>query len=376
MAQRRVYPRALLSWLVALGIVALEAAPVAQAKPTGKRECIASGPPGQLQRTGSLEHLPTVQLDDGHWAVHMDRPDRPQQIRLISERGQVRELAKPRPFRPLGWFGRGSAIYALGLAKSLQDGKPNLVAVRWLPGRRSRVITLWQVQAPDVEAHAVLAGDTLAVVWSTGVSGKRAYHAGTADLERTRVSEAHALQVPADVGTTHLTAHADGFALIWTQGNALLSASIDRSGAPGKPARFEWKGAGSLVAAAHCDGTFYAIGADDDGLRLVKMDGKAAKSLVRFERFLAPQETQLTCSGDAAVVGRRVWNERTGNIAFWLTTVDADGNRSDRRVKDMKGEPSEIQMPRLSGAGKALTAFWTQGKGPRTELYARPIGCR
>jgi hypothetical protein len=215
-------------------------------------------------------------------------------------------------------------------------------------------------------------------MWSEkGKGGKRHSRTGVVDLERTDVGEAHPLPIPADGQLLGVLAREDGFTLVWTHGDSSYSAPLDRSGKPGKVARTRWKRAPSIVAVAHCGATLYAVeGGEDAGLRLMAVDGKAPRELVRFRRFSAPEATQLTCTGDAAVVGRKAFNERTENIAFWVTTVDAEGNRRDRRIKDMKGKPAEIRLPRLSGQGDALTAFWTQGTGARTELYARPIGCR
>lgn len=349
---------------------------VASARPK-TAECKASGPPGRIDEQPAFESLSTLQYDGKSWVVLLDQPSDPKHIRLISSGGVALELARPPKFTPSQWFGRGTAVYGLGTARSLEEGKVNIVLVRWaMDGRRPRVIRLWTQDAVASAPVAVLNDASLAVAWAAGGGERAAWTVGLTDLERVDVAEAVQVGKPAAQVSGHIMADGKGFRTLWVANGKVRTAKLDDRGGVVKAGAVAWDGKPDPLSTVQCGENLFALDAGTDGhARLLLIADGSAKPVGTFDSVdLA--EMPLTCADSAALVGHRTWNDKAGSVVFWIATVDAAGNTSARRLRDIKGEKDDIRLPTLVGADGDISAWWAQKNGARTELYTRPIACR
>ena len=349
------------------------------AKSSGSAECKASGPPGQSEAGGPSELMTPLEYDGEHWLVGLDRAKMPKHIRMWSSSGRSMELpAAPTSFSPKAWFGRGRAVYGLGTSRSMADGKTNIVVVRWsMDGRRPGVLRLWSPSGKAEGLTGAVYDETLIVGWSDAGDGKARWMVGSANLELQKVGDEVQMGTSSSPIAGHVMNDGKGFVSLWIADG---TARVARFGIKGPDASKteELKGAGSLqpTAVAQCGSNLFALtGSKDDEARLLLLKADGPKELTKFSTVLNVSEMPLRCTGDAAVVGHRVWNDKVGSVVFWISAVDAAGGVRARRLKDLKGDKDDIQMPTLIGSGPGLSAWWAQKNGGNTEVYTRPVGC-
>ncbi|MDD9967608.1 MAG: hypothetical protein OXR73_15335 [Myxococcales bacterium] len=361
-------------------VICLGAPTASQARPRSA-ECRAAGPPGRLDAQAPFASLSTLQYDGDQWLVLLDRTESPKSVRLVSSRGRHIGLSRPPRFAPSQWFGRGSSIYALGTARSLEEGMQNVVLVRWaMDGRRPRLIRLWAQPEITTPPTAILTNATLAVGWASKQAGAKEasrWTLGVVDMERMQPTDPLVVGKPARRTWGRLMLSGSEIVALWIADNEPMTARFDQHGSVVRKATgISWPGDVTVTATAQCGAYLYAIDRDKNRrarLSLLGQDGP--QPLTTFDA-VEPGEVSLTCTGNAAVVGHRVWNDRAGSVVFWVSTVAPSGKVRARRVRDIKGRKDDLRMTTIAGSGDDLAAWWMQKSGGRSELYTRRVGCK
>ena len=245
-------------------VLAHPAVSPAEAKPRAKLECKSSGPPGQLEANGPFETMQMFDYASEHWVVTIDRPYKPKNIEIVSQSGVRRTLGKPPPVRPTAWFGRGTAIYAVGIARGGMDGTWGVVSLRWSrTGGRPRLTRLWEIASGEVRPTAVLVGDTLAVAWADKLEdGTSRWTIGFVDMDRDRIGEKQSLGHAATKVSGHLKTAGKGFVSVWRSDDGVYLARFDGSGKITRPATpLSGPLAPAITAVAQCGDNLYALAA-------------------------------------------------------------------------------------------------------------------
>ncbi len=343
-----------------------------------QKECKPSGLPNAIGHTGAVEVAQPVDYWSKPWLLITDKQSRPDKVRLVSATGEVIEIGKP-PITvdPVQWLARGRAVYALGKGRSQNAGKTDVTLMRWGTDPRPRLTILRTVDALEGQLSAAFTNEFLAVSWAEkGKDGKLHRMVSFMDSEDLRVPEPKDLGL--DLGAAaRVQPVTKGFVILWTSPQGLMRAPFDQWGKPaGAVVAQAISGSGKTLAVLQCDDRAWLMREAGKEIAVASAaSGGALSELAKLPSASGQELLSFQCVNGSAVVGRRTFDAKAGNITFWVSTIDQKGKVHDRRVKDTKGTLDDIRLPQFSLIGAKLTSWWIEGQGGEAKVWSREISC-
>ena len=360
-------------------IVALAQPPAADARGKG-RECKPSGVPVALGMQGTVEMMESIESQGEARVLTVDRLAKPDKLRLISSSGEATELSKPPWTVELSrWLARGQAIYGIGTSRSYEQGKTDVVLVRWGMDSRPHLQKLATVDAVDAPPHAALIEEFMAVTWSQrDADGKSHVKLVFIDMEELRAGAVQELGARAQSGLAEITGSDRKFTAVWSSEAGIMRASFDVHGKVIAPAgALQWPGASNVRAAITCHDRVWLLhdaSADEVALSASDPSGNVGP-IARLPAAPVVDSVPMRCEDDAVVIAHRTVSPKQGNVVFWISTVEASGKAHERRVKDVQGTADDMRLLQLAAARGGYSAFWIEGAGAAAKLWSRPVVC-
>lgn len=369
--------------LISFGVASLTfTSGLASARGKGMRECKASGPPSVLEGAGSQQSVQMLLARGQPWLLTTDDPAKPRKLQLLSSDGQALELGPPQVTTEVSRFiARGQGIYAAATVRSaLTPGKRDVVLLRWGSDTRPRMTVLSTTDQVDAKPTTALVNEYATVLWAQpGSDGKSHLLAAATDLEELKVSETQDLGAFEPGGFIEAFSHDKSLTVVWSAPGATMQAVLDKHGKPSAPARaLQRKDASAAIRGMQlCGEKLWLISRLSDKELAVSVTDAAGLVTQLATLPMTPNDLRipLSCVDAGVVIAHPVFTEKTSNIVVWISAIDSDGKKRERRLKDERGQADTVRSLELQGSKDPSGAWWTEGRGAALRFVFRPLSC-
>lgn len=367
--------------LCSLSLALVSAPSTGLARGKGIRECKPSSPAVDYPLEGAHDALQMLEARGQRFLLTTDDAAKPTKFKLLSSQGDAIELGKPQvTTEPTHFVARGQGIYAAGSVRSLTSGKKDVVLVRWGSDPRPRATVLSTTDRVDAKPVAALVNEYVTVAWAEpSADGKSRLRAVSIDLEELKQSEIRELGSFAPGGSLQAFRHDKSVVLVWSAPEGLMRVVLDAHAKVTAPAHaVKHDAARALRGMQLCADRLWLL-SDASGKEIAVSFADASGAVADVAKLPATPHAErlpMMCLDAGVVVAHPTYTEKSQNSVLWVTAIDVDGKKRERRLKDDKGTPDDVRSLQLEGASEPSGVFWVQGRGKDAKFVYRALGCQ